>query len=476
MNVEKRIWAFLGRYFERLTVWLAARPVLQRRVRLFRLGLFQLGMGISLAPITGTLNRVLITDLKLSAGFVAALMSIHYFVSPIRTIIGHHSDQKRLKGFWRTPYIVFGGMLTYGGLSTAPFSLILFDGESMTQGPITYIIATAIFLVYGIGVNIVETAYLAMVSDITEPQERGKTLAILWLMLVVGSVIGSLFIGLSLVSYSTGTLIRAMQTSAFVFAICLLVSVIRQEKMRPDGRLVNEIVDTGRQSLGASLRTLWHTPALRGMFFVFFVATLGFGTHDILLEPYGAQILAMSVTATTLLTALWGVAMIAAVVGAGAWLWKRGQSGGLLMAGGLVGLLGFLTVSLAGYIGSALVFQVGVATIGFGRGLFIVGSIATVMSLADRAHTGLFMGIWGVVQALAQGFGTIGGGVARDVVGAMTGDVLSGYVVVYLAAALFLLLMVGYMVRYRVNARLSNGEIQSPWNGLETIPADQLVF
>jgi BCD family chlorophyll transporter-like MFS transporter len=168
--------------------------------------------------------------------------------------------------------------------------------------------------------------------------------------------------------------------------------------------------------------------------------------------------------------------MIAAVVGAGAWLWKRGQSGGLLMAGGLVGLLGFLTVSLAGYIGSALVFQVGVATIGFGRGLFIVGSIATVMSLADRAHTGLFMGIWGVVQALAQGFGTIGGGVARDVVGAMTGDVLSGYVVVYLAAALFLLLMVGYMVRYRVNARLSNGEIQSPWNGLETIPADQLVF
>lgn len=476
MNFEKRSWAFLAQYLERLTAWLAARPVLNRRVRLFRLGLFQLGMGISLAPITGTLNRVLITDLKLSAGFVAALMSIHYFVSPIRTIVGYHSDQKRLNGFWRTPYIVFGGMLTYGGLSTAPFSLILFDPESLTQGTITYIIAGLIFLVYGIGVNIVETAYLAMVSDITEPQERGKTLAILWLMLVFGSVIGSLFIGLSLLTYSTGSLIRAMQTSAFVFAVCLLLSVIKQEKMRPDGRLVNEIVNTGRQSLRASLRAVWNSPALRGMFLVFFVATLGFGTHDILLEPYGAQILGMSVAATTLLTALWGVAMILAVVVAGAWLWRRGQSGGLLMAGGVVGLLGFVAVSLAGYVGSAVLFESGVATIGFGRGLFIVGSIATVMGLADRAHTGLFMGIWGVVQALAQGFGTIGGGFARDLVGAATGDVLWGYVSVYVAASVFLLAMVLYMVFFRVNARLTNGEIQSPWNGLENIPADQLLF
>jgi BCD family chlorophyll transporter-like MFS transporter len=86
------------------------------------------------------------------------------------------------------------------------------------------------------------------------------------------------------------------------------------------------------------------------------------------------------------------------------------------------------------------------------------------------------MGIWGVVQALAQGFGTIGGGFARDLVGAATGDVLWGYVSVYVAASVFLLAMVLYMVFFRVNARLTNGEIQSPWNGLENIPADQLLF
>lgn len=476
MNVEKNIWGMITQYIDRINQWLAQYPVWQRRVRIFRLGLFQLGMGISLAPITGTLNRVLISDLKISAGFVALLMSIHYFVSPIRTVVGHHSDIRRSKGFWRTPYIVLGAMLTYGGLSTAPFSLILFDADSVTQGPIVYVVAFIIFLLYGVGVNIVETTYLAMVSDNTEPEERGKILAILWLMLVIGTVAGSLFIGFTLIDYSLGALISAMQLSAFIFVVCMVLSLIRQEKLRPDGRLVREIEHVARQSLGESLKIVWNTPALRSMFVVFFIATLGFGTHDVLLEPYGADILDMSVTATTLLTALWGVAMIIAVITAGWWLWTRGQSGRLLISGALVGMMGFLTVTCAGAIESTLLFQVGVAGIGFGRGLFIVGSIATVMSLADRGHTGLFMGIWGVVQSLAQGFGTIGGGVARDAIGSATGNVLWGYVAVYAAASVFLFVMVLYMYVKRINSRLSNGEIQSPWNGLQNIPADQILF
>jgi BCD family chlorophyll transporter-like MFS transporter len=476
MNVEKNIWGMITQYIDRINQWLAQYPVWQRRVRIFRLGLFQLGMGISLAPITGTLNRVLISDLKISAGFVALLMSIHYFVSPIRTVVGHHSDVRRSKGFWRTPYIVLGAMLTYGGLSTAPFSLILFDADSVTQGPIVYVVAFIIFLLYGVGVNIVETTYLAMVSDNTEPEERGKILAILWLMLVIGTVAGSLFIGFTLIDYSLGALISAMQLSAFIFVVCMVLSLIRQEKLRPDGRLVREIEHVARQSLGESLKIVWNTPALRSMFVVFFIATLGFGTHDVLLEPYGADILDMSVTATTLLTALWGVAMIIAVITAGWWLWTRGQSGRLLISGALVGMMGFLTVTYAGTIESTLLFQVGVAGIGFGRGLFIVGSIATVMSLADRGHTGLFMGIWGVVQSLAQGFGTIGGGVARDAIGNATGNVLWGYVAVYAAASVFLFVMVLYMYVKRINSRLSNGEIQSPWNGLQNIPADQILF
>ncbi|RLT29052.1 MAG: hypothetical protein DWI54_08150, partial [Chloroflexi bacterium] len=61
MNAEKNIWGMITQYIDRINQWLAQYPVWQRRVRILRLGLFQFGMGISLAPITGTLNRVLIS-------------------------------------------------------------------------------------------------------------------------------------------------------------------------------------------------------------------------------------------------------------------------------------------------------------------------------------------------------------------------------------------------------------------------------
>ena len=459
-----------------LRAWIMRHPDAPWWLRVLRLGLFQFGMGVSLAPITGTLNRVLIHELAISAGFVAALMSIHYFVSPIRTVVGHISDQKRMAGRWRTPYLVLGAMLTYGGLATAPFSLILFSPESNLQGWMVYGFSITIFLVYGIGVNIVETSYLALVSDITSDGERGKTLAVLWLMLVIGTVVGSLVVGLLLTNYTHYNLIRVMQGSAVVFLICTLLALFNQEKMRPDGTLVAEVSRQARQSLGKSIKTLWQSSALRGMFLIFFVATLGFGTHDILLEPYGGEVLGMSVTATTFLTAIWGISMIIAIIIAGWWLWRGQASGKLLIAGGVAGILGFGIVALSGYWGGPWFFQLGVSIIGMGRGLFIVGSIAIVMQLADNAHTGLFLGMWGVVQALAQGFGTIGGGVARDYIQFTTNNVVLGYVGVYIVAGLFLVFMVGYMIVRRIDRRLANGEIRSPWSGLQDIPADQLLY
>lgn len=459
-----------------LTAWLELRPQLHWWLRVLRLGLFQFGIGVSLAPITGTLNRVLIHELSLSAGFVALLMSIHYFISPIRTVIGHTSDTRRSLGRWRTPLIIFGAMLTFGGLTTAPFSLILFSPESNLHGPITYVICVIIFAIYGVGVNIVETTYVALVGDVTADHDRGKTLAILWLMLVVGTVVGALITGLVLQNYTHSRLIGVLQASALVFMVCAVVSVIGQEKMRPDGTLVNKPPERIRFALGESLRKVWQAPTLRGIFFIFFVATLGFGTHDILLEPYGAEILGMSVTATTLLTALWGVAMIIAIVGAGAWLWRGGSSARLLILGGSAGIIGFVCVSASGYINIFGGFQFGVACIGIGRGLFIVGSIATVMNLADRNHTGLFIGVWGVVQSLAQGVGTIGGGVARDYIKVQYQNPLLGYVAVYAVAGVLLVIMVTYMSISRIDRKLDAGQVQSPWGGLQDIPADQILY
>jgi len=231
-----------------------------------------------------------------------------------------------------------------------------------------------------------------------------------------------------------------------------------------------------RLTLVEQLRVVWRQPGLRALFIVLFGGTLALATHDVLLEPYGGQVLGMSVAATTRLTALWGVAMIIGITAAGLALWRGYSPIGVIIGGCISGALGFLVVILAGGSVDVNMFRSGVVFIGIGRGLFIVGSVALIMALADRAHAGLFIGLWGVTQALAQGFGTVGGGLARDIAQQQTGSILLGYTSVYAAALVILLLTLGLIMVLRLGRQLREGAVRSPWSGLQDLPGDQILF
>ena len=64
-------------------------------------------------------------------------------------------------------------------------------------------------------------------------------------------------------------------------------------------------------------------------------------------------------------------------------------------------------------------FCVGVAGIGFGGGLFAVGTLTAAMALSRDGQSGLALGAWGAVQATAAGVGIAVGGALRDVVGGL---------------------------------------------------------
>lgn len=466
----------LARSMQAIADWFDQHEQVRFWLGVLRLGLFQFGMGLSLAPITGTLNRVLIDELAIPAVAVGSLIAIHYFVSPVRALIGFHTDQRRAEGQWRLPYTVLGAMMTYGGLACAPFSLILLGGNgSLSFWPALFV-CVLIFLVYGIGVNMVETTYLATVGDITPPKERGRVLAVLWTLLVLGTVVGSLIIGSLLVEYSHVQLIRVMQGSAVTFIFLTFVSLWNKERLRPDG-IIDAPLDTVRvrTSLGESLRMLAGQSSLRKLFIVLFVATTAFATHDVLLEPYGGQVLDMSVSATTQLTAWWGAAMFVSIIMAGWMLWRKFSPIVPIYLGCAIGALGFLVVGYAGPDRLVNTFRAGVWMIGMGRGMFIVASIALVMMLADRNHTGLFLGLWGIMQALAQGFGTIGGGLARDIAQQQSGNVLFGYTMVYNASLGALVVAILLVLAFRLGRQLRSGAMRSPWADLQNLPADQMI-
>jgi len=444
--------------------------------KIFRLGLIQFGIGLTLAPISGTLNRVLITDMNIPAVAVGFLISLHYFISPVRAMVGYRSDKARSDGHWRTPYVVFGVMLTFGGLVCAPFALIILSGEGAWTFWPALLVCSAIFLAYGAGINIVETIYLALVSDITPPKQRGKVISVLWMMLILGTVVSAVVVSYLLQEYSHKKLIQVMQASGIIFILLTVAALWGQERLRPDGSIISDMETVRvRLSLWESIRGLSGQRVLQALFVIIFIATMAFATHDVLLEPYGGEVLGMSVSATMGLTGLWGVMTIVGVGSAGGLLWQKRSPATLIALGCMVGILGFGLTAYASQNMQINAFRLGVSFISMGRGLFLVGSVILVMSLTDVSHAGLFLGVWGIVQAMAQGFGVIGGGLMRDILERVTGDVVVGYTSVYLTS-LVLLSSVILLLIFGLGQRLRVSEIRMPWDGMEEIPADQLAF
>ena len=54
-------------------------------------------------------------------------------------------------------------------------------------------------------------------------------------------------------------------------------------------------------------------------------------------------------------------------------------------------------------------------TIGFGGGLFAVGTLIAAMALTEHSDSGLALGAWGAVQATAAGLAIALGGALRDI-------------------------------------------------------------
>jgi BCD family chlorophyll transporter-like MFS transporter len=182
---------------------------------------------------------------------------------------------------------------------------------------------------------------------------------------------------------------------------------------------------------------------------------MAFSMQDVLLEPYGGQILNLTVSATTTLTAtlatggLFGFGWASRVLGRGADPFKMAS------LGALVGIPAFLAVISAASIQSTLLFGFGVLFIGFGGGLFSHGTLTATMNFAPEKQRGLALGAWGAAQATAAGVAVAVGGVFRDIVAAISAQNMlppaisgpaTGYIFVYLIEVVLLAITMAAMI------------------------------
>lgn len=380
--------------------------------RLLRLGLFQLSVGMSMALLAGTLNRVMIVELRVSTALVAVMLSLPLLLAPFRALIGFRSDVYRsVLGWRRVPFLWFGSMLQFGGLAIMPFALILLAAERPDQRISGMIGGALAFLMVGAGSHTTQTAGLALATDLTDEAHRPRVVALLYLMLLLGMVGSALAFGWLLADFSNTRLAQVVQGAAVATMALNAVALWKQEP-----RSFVKTAEAEKPKFRAAWRAFASVPRSRRLLVVVGLGTLGFGMQDVLLEPYGGQVLHLAVGATTMLTALMASGAIAAFALSARALSRGGDPARLAAYGTLAGIVGFTAVIFASPAGSVAMFRTGTALIGFGGGWFSVGTLTLAMGLDRGAGTGLAVGAWGSVQATCAGLAMASGGILRDAV------------------------------------------------------------
>jgi BCD family chlorophyll transporter-like MFS transporter len=428
--------------------------------RLLRLSLFQVTVGMSVALMVGTLNRVMIVELGVAAWLVALMVAIPLLVAPFRAVTGFRSDTHRSAFGWRrVPFIWTGTMLQFAGLAFMPFALLILSGQGQIQTPmwLNQAIAGLAFLLVGIGLQTSQTAGLALATDLADEPTRPRVVALMYVMLLLGMLGSSFFFSYMLQEFTPKKMIQIIQGHAVVTLVFNAIALWKQEARDPVRAAAMRLEvqplfkDAWRRFIanGRARRFLWTIG----------LGTAAFNMQDIILEPYGGEILNLSVSATSMLTALLAGGSLVAF-GLASRSLSRGKDPYRLAAYGVVcGMPGFCGVIFAAPLDITVLFFIGVFFIGFGAGLFAVSTLAAAMSLEHKEFIGLALGAWGAVQATAAGVSIAFGGAARDFVSALAtqgslGSALAlpvtGYSFVYYAEICLLfvtLIAIGPLVR-----------------------------
>jgi BCD family chlorophyll transporter-like MFS transporter len=273
------------------------------------------------------------------------------------------------------------------------------------------------FLLVGAGLHTTQTVGLALATDLAPPEDRPKVVGLMYVMLLVGIILSSVVFGYVLQDFSPGVLIRTIQAAA-VITVCLNVVALWKQEARTRDRRPGyhqedaDFLDSFRLFCSGenAMRRLWAVG----------LGTMAFSMGDILLEPFGGEILHFTVSETTYLTA--GLAL-GGLVGF-AWASKVLSQGAdpfrMASRGAWVGVPAFLAVLISAPIASAELFTLGAVFIGFGAGLFGHGTLTATMNQAPAGQAGLALGAWGAVQASTAGVAMALGGIIRDLAAQFT--------------------------------------------------------
>lgn len=403
---------------------------------MFRLSLFQMGLGIMSLLTLGVINRVMIDELNVLPLIAAGAIAMHQFVAPARIWFGQLSDSKPLLGYHRTGFVWIGAAV-FAITSFIAVQVVWQLGGSLQATGWSFstyawvAVLALVFAIYGLALSASSTPFAALLVDVSDDDNRSKLIGIVWSMLMVGIVIGAITISKLLQMPEAGE--EAITNSAsvnladipqlqatinpvfmivpaVVFGLSVLATFgVEKKYSRFNSR--STLVDReDKITLSHALRILTANRQT-GLFFSFLlVLTTSLFMQDPVLEPYGGEVFGMSVSQTTQLNAFYGMGTLIGIASTGFLLLPRLGKHRTTKYGCTAAAISSGLIILAGFTANPGMLKGSLLFFGLASGVLTAGATSLMLDLTAAETAGTFIGAWGLSQAMARGLATVFGG------------------------------------------------------------------
>jgi MFS transporter, BCD family, chlorophyll transporter len=421
--------------------------------KVIQLAMVHVGVSITVVPVTSTLNRIMIADMHLSALLVGLLISLPYLLSPLQVLVGDWADRRPIWGRHRSPWIVIGGLMaSFGSYMTAHAVFLM--NENYLLGLLA---SFGVFIVWGLGVNIASVSYLSLVTELGQENStwRSRTVSFMWTAMILSTIATSLSLARMLDPYSESALYTAFGAIWMVASFLILFGSAGIESAGAPDR----VVQNGASNPLVAFRLLVNNGTARRFFFYLLLVLISIHAQDVLLEPFGAEVLQMPVAQTSRLTSIWGIGVFFTLTG-GLWFVRRYGKKASANIGALVTALAFVTIIFTGLAANVRFFMTAVFILGLGGGLMTVSNLSFMLDMTVPQAAGLYIGAWGVANFAGQALGNIISGLMRDLFYQITGNVLVGYLSVFAMEVVGLLIAIWIFRKISVEEFRRDAEVR----------------
>jgi MFS transporter, BCD family, chlorophyll transporter len=433
---------------------------------IFRLGFFQMALGIMSVLTLGVLNRIMIDELKVPALITALAIAMHQFVAPVRIWFGQISDSKPFLGYHRTGYIRLGATL----FAVAAFLAVQIvwqvsaslqpEGAWTSQTTSWVALLGLVFAIYGIALSASSTPFTALLVDISDEDNRSKIVGIVWSMLMVGIIIGAITSSSLLRQIELNAPIEAIQTQVnrlftIIPGVAILLTFIATVGVEKKfSRLSKRSLPTVREdniTLGHALSILTASRQT-GIFFTFLlVMTISLFMQDAVMEPYGGEVFKMTIAETTKLNAFFGTGTLFGLGLTGILIAPRIGKKTTTKLGCIAVAICFILLIFAGATANPKLLQLCLILFGFASGVTTTGALSLMLDLTAAETAGTFVGAWGLAQAISRAFATVSGGAVLSLGKNLFGTPLLAYGLVFTVQAFGMIAALSFLANVNVS-------------------------